>query len=118
VILVDRPIFDALGYFEAALEVSGRRAEPRRLEELRTIARAHTKDYDLLVVTTLDPSIALGAERDQNSKFREAVARHIATLTSDIAPGALQMTSTNAPAIIKVATNIIETRRAASTVRY
>jgi hypothetical protein len=114
VILIDRPIFDALGYFEAALEVSGRRADGRRLDELRTIARVHTADYDLLILTTLDPSIPLGPARDQNKEFREATARHIAVLASDMAPSALKLTSTNAPAVGEQVVNFILTRRAAS----
>jgi hypothetical protein len=111
VILVDRPVFDALGYFEAALEVSGRQADPRRLDELRTIARAHAAEYDLLIVTTLDPSIPLGPGRDQNAQFRQAAARHIALLTTEVAPSALEMTSTNAAAIVKKTMDFIMIRR-------
>ena len=111
VILVDRPVFDALGYYEAALEVSGRRACSRRLDELRTIARAHAAEYDLLVLTTLDPSIPLGPMRDQNKEFREAAARKIAVLASDIAPSALEMTSANAPDIAEKVVRFILTTR-------
>lgn len=107
VILVDRPIFDALGYFEAALEISGRQADPRRLDELRTIARVHAPEYDLLIVTTLDRSVPLGPGRDQNEQYREAAGRRIALLTSKIAPNALQMTSTNASEIAQTAVEFI-----------
>ena len=57
VILVDRPVLDAFGYLLAALEISGRRDEMRRIDELRTVARAHTGDYDVLIITSLDRGI-------------------------------------------------------------
>jgi len=110
VILVDRPVLDALGYLEAALEVTGRTIEPRRLEELRTIARAHSADYDLLVVTALDPTIPIGEGRDQNQRFREAAGRHIAALTADFFPSALQMTSADAADTVIAASDFVLSR--------
>jgi AAA domain len=100
IVLVDRPVRDALGYLQAALEVTGRTVRPRRLDRLKAIARAHAADYDLLVVTSLDHNVPLGAGRDRDPRFREAAARHIDALMSDFAPGALRMTSANAPAIV------------------
>jgi hypothetical protein len=111
VILVDRPVFDALGYLEAALEVSGRQIDPRRLNELRTIARLHAMEYDLIIVTTFDSSVPLGPGRDQNEQFRGAAARHIAQLTSEIAPGALKLTATNARAIAKATVDFVTAER-------
>ena len=110
VILVDRPVLDALGYLEAALEVTDRHVDQRRLDELRTIARAHSTDYDLLIVTTLDPTVRLGEGRDQDQKFREAAARHIAALTANYAPNALQMTSMNIAEIVGVAIEFVFSR--------
>ncbi len=107
VILVDRPVLDALGYLQAALEVTGRTVHPRRLEELKTIARAHAADYDLLIVTSLNHNVPLGAGRDQDVAFREAAARHIAALMSDFAPSALRMTSTNASEIVAAASELV-----------
>ena len=48
IILIDRPLLDTLAYLRAALEMSQRSLRPGRLEELTTIAPAHTNDYDLL----------------------------------------------------------------------
>jgi predicted ATPase len=110
VVLVDRPVPDALGYLQAALEVTGRAVHERRLEELEVIARAHTPEYDLLVVTSVDHNVSLGEGRDQDLKFREAAARHIDALVSDFAPGALRMTSTNAPEIVGVASKFVFSR--------
>jgi len=112
VILVDRPVLDALGYLEAALEVTGRNVDPRRLDQLRTIARAHSADYDQLVVTTLDHTVPLGEGRDQDLRFRDAAARHIEALTSDLAPTALQMTSTNADETLAAASQFVFSRLA------
>ena len=107
VILVDRPVLDALGYLQAALEVTGRTVRPRRLEELKAIARAHSAGYDLLVVTSLDHNVPHGAGRDQDLTFREAAARHIDALMSDFAPSALRMTSTNASEIVAAASELV-----------
>lgn len=113
VILVDRPVLDALGYLQAALEVTGRSLRPGRLEELNTIARAHTADYDLLVVTSLDHSVPLGEGRDQNLMFRDAAAKHIDALILDLAPGTLRMTSANTSEIVTAASEFVLSRLSA-----
>jgi predicted ATPase len=95
VILVDRPVLDALGYLRAALQVSGREIDSRRLDELNTIVKAHTPDYDITIATCLDESIALGTGRDSDSSFRNAAADQIDALVRDLAPTALKMTSSN-----------------------
>jgi hypothetical protein len=110
VILVDRPVFDALGYLKAALEVTNRSVDRRRLEELVTIARAHSADYDLFIVTSLDRDTPLGIGRDQDMAFREAAARHIEALASEFAPSALRLTSTNIEEIIGIASNFVSSR--------
>jgi AAA domain len=100
VVLVDRPVPDALGYLLAALEISGRKEDPRRIEELRAIARAHAGDYDILIVTSLDPSIPLKEGRDQSSGLRDAAARHLEALITEFAPGAWRLTSSNANELV------------------
>ena len=113
VILVDRPVLDALGYLQAALEVTGRSVRPGRLDELKAIARAHTADYDLLVVTSLDHDVPLGEGRDQDLMFRNAAAKHIDALMLDLAPGALRMTSINVSEIVTAASEFVLSRLAA-----
>jgi len=95
VIIVDRPVPDAIAYLDAALEVSGRSLDPRRLATLRSTATAHAREYDLLVVTSLEKSIPLGPDRDQNERFREAAGFHIAALCADLDNPTLVLTSTN-----------------------
>ena len=86
VILVDRPVSDALAYLLAALEVSGRQVEPSRRANLRAIARAHTQDYDLLLSTVLDESLPLGDGRDPDPVLRLAAAKHTQALASPSRP--------------------------------
>lgn len=95
VIIVDRPVPDALGYLLAALEVSGRSLDPRRLQELESIAVAHVGDYDMLVVTVIDKSLPLGPDRDTDAMFRQVAADKVGDIIDRCAPGAIKMTSDN-----------------------
>jgi predicted ATPase len=110
VILVDRPVIDALGYLRAALQLSRRTINERRLDELATIVKAHTPDYDLLVATSLDNSIEIGKGRDPNTEFREAAGHHIETLVSELAPSALRMTSSNGTDILTQTAAFVSSR--------
>lgn len=102
VIIVDRPIPDALGYLLAALEISGRSMEPRRLQELESIAQAHVGDYDLLVVTEVDNSLSLGPDRDTDAIFRQAAADKVSCIMDRYAPEAIKMTSHNFSEVAEV----------------
>lgn len=88
VVLVDRPVIDALAYLIAALEVSGRELSTEKLLSLRGIVTAHTKTYDMLIITQLDSSIPLGHGRDQDPVYRAAVAAHLLNLVLTVAPHA------------------------------
>ncbi|MFI5779521.1 AAA family ATPase [Nocardia sp. NPDC051570] len=79
VVLVDRGIPDALGYYEAALEYRGRRPDPRRIEQLERIVTDHSPNYDLVLRTVLDPDVPLGADkpRDTDMRFRRMADRHV-----------------------------------------
>lgn len=93
VILVDRPVLDAVGYLMAAIEVSGRSVDENRVARLLDIVRAHIGDYNLLIKTVLDPSIPLGDGRDTNEALRQAADRHIAELVAKFAPAAAYLES-------------------------
>ncbi|MBY8858626.1 ATP-binding protein [Nocardia sp. CA2R105] len=79
VLLVDRGIPDALGYYEAALAYRDTLPEPGRLEQLGRIVADHAQHYDLILRTELDPSIPLGAEkrRDADMRFRAMADRYV-----------------------------------------
>jgi nicotinamide riboside kinase len=86
VVLIDRPVPDALGYYRAALEHRGQRAHPAELEYLNTLVRDHSRRYDLVFRTTLDPSIPIGdnKERDSNAAFRRLADRHIGRVLDEL----------------------------------
>jgi AAA domain len=114
VVLVDRPVIDALGYLHAALRLSGRKIGDRRTAELATIVKAHTPDYDLLVRTSLDDTIRIGEGRDDDAEFREAAATSIETLVSEIAPKAEVLTSSNQEQIVQRVVALVSSRRLAA----
>lgn len=95
VILVDRPVPDALGYLRAALEVSNRSIGNRRMQELVAIVSGHTPEYDILIKTYLDQSVELGEGRDEDRVFRAAAAAHIDAVMKEFAPRADVLTSSN-----------------------
>jgi hypothetical protein len=101
VILVDRPVCDALGYLRAALHLSQREIPQRRLDALSAIVEAHTPDYDVLIATELDEGIPLGPGRDTDDRLRQLAAENIETLISKIAPSASRMTFTNRSEILQ-----------------
>ena len=108
VILVDRPVFDALGYLYAAVEISGRSLPDRPLDELRSIAVAHAGDYDVLVMTKLDPAISLGEGRDKNHEFRVAAGEKIRAIAEEAALQPVILTSSNGDEVLD---QVLETVR-------
>src|SRR5579859_6455063 len=101
VILVDRPVIDALGYLHAGLQVSARTIDSRRSGELMTIVKAHTPDYDILIRTALDTDIAVGEGRDSDEAFRAEAARSIEQLVNQIEPQAFILTSRNRDEVVE-----------------
>jgi predicted ATPase len=106
-ILVDRPVIDALGYLQAALQLSGRTLNSRRSEELMTIATAHTPDYDVLIRTALDSNIEVGRGRDLDGELRVAAATAIERLVNQIEPKALILTSANGKELVQRVVEIV-----------
>lgn len=86
VVLVDRPVPDALGYYLAALDYRGQRAQPHELNQLKMLVRDHSRRYDLLLRTTLDPSIPIGDNktRDDNATFRRLADEHIRLVLDEL----------------------------------
>lgn len=77
IILIDRPLSDAMGYLVAALAFSGRSLPRNQMEELESMVLKHSYSYNYLIATVLDPSIQLGDGRDDNIEFRAATAATI-----------------------------------------
>jgi nicotinamide riboside kinase len=86
VVLVDRPVPDALGYYRAALEYRGHDPQPAELAQLTALVQEHSQRYDLILRTTLDPEIPLGVnkERDNNAVFRHLADRHIGRVLNEL----------------------------------
>jgi len=114
VVLIDRPVIDALGYLNAALQLSGRRIGGKRTAELASIVNAHMPEYDLIVMTSLDSTIQIGEGRDQDTEFREAAASSIRTLVSETVPDAEVLTSSNQDEIVQRVVALVLSRRAAT----
>ncbi|MGW4115289.1 AAA family ATPase [Actinosynnema sp. NPDC004786] len=87
VVLVDRAVPDALGYYRAALAHRGEQPDPRIQARLETLVRDHSTHYDLLYRTTLDPDIPLGdnKHRDPDQTFRQLADHHVAAVLHDLA---------------------------------
>ncbi|MGX7829773.1 AAA family ATPase [Actinokineospora sp. 24-640] len=79
VVLIDRPVPDALGYYRAALEYRGEKPDPLQLTKLETLVQSHSDRYNLLFRTTLDSTIPLGDNktRDNDSEFRVLADKNI-----------------------------------------
>jgi molybdopterin-guanine dinucleotide biosynthesis protein len=76
-VLVDRPVLDALGYLEAALKTTGRSITIEERNYLYGVARFHLSRYALLLKTTLDETIPIGEDRDPNMEFRRSAGFEI-----------------------------------------
>ncbi|WP_169735393.1 AAA family ATPase [Actinokineospora inagensis] len=79
VTLVDRAVPDALGYYRAALAHRGHRPDPSTMLTLEAMVASHSRNYDLLFRTIMDPQIPLGAnkKRDPNHDFRALADHHV-----------------------------------------
>lgn len=86
VILVDRPVADALGYLQAALLHTSRSIAPARLEALEQICAAWAPEYDLAFLTVLDPSVELGEGRDGDALFRARAAEEVTRIVDRFMP--------------------------------
>lgn len=111
-VLVDRPVPDALGYLEAALESTGRSIEPSQREYLYKLVEMHMPRYTLLFKTELDASIPLGEGRDPDMEFRSTADRCISqVLESMAAPTRRSVDSSAADAVGRIIDMIVLEKR-------
>ncbi|WP_426803428.1 AAA family ATPase [Xanthomonas campestris] len=87
-VIVDRPVSDAIGYLEAALSTTERSIPTDEMEYLYALAKLHSPRYDLIFKSVLDERIALGEGRDPDLLFRKEVDQRISGVlaTLDITP--------------------------------
>ncbi|MEL7370767.1 MAG: AAA family ATPase [Myxococcota bacterium] len=76
VVLVDRPVPDALGYLRAALSHRGEKINRRTYDYLQDITKGHLPRYDILYKSVLNPAIPMdrSKKRDPDLEFRSQVA--------------------------------------------
>jgi hypothetical protein len=89
VLLVDRPVPDALGYYLAALDYRTEQPDPTLLGHLRTLAAQHSTHYDLIFRTELDHTVPIGTNkaRDDNARYRRLADHHIAAVLKELRIG-------------------------------
>jgi hypothetical protein len=95
VVLVDRVVPDAVGYYRAALEYRDETPDPQGWAYLETLVRAHSDRYNLIFRTQLDSDIPLGTNktRDGNQRFRTLADRHVGAVLDELALPWLPLTS-------------------------
>jgi predicted ATPase len=87
VLLVDRPIPDALGYYLAALAYRDEEPDPAAIDHLSTLAHHHSIHYDLVLRTVLDDKIPIGAGRDRNHRYRRLADHHVERVLCQLSIG-------------------------------
>jgi hypothetical protein len=112
VILIDRPVPDALGYLIAALGVTGRKLAVGKLERLEALCAAWVDEYDLILVTELDRSVPIGPGRDDDEPFRVAAAEAISDVLTRLAPGRVVVSAREADKAYRLAIDEAEKHRA------
>lgn len=86
VILVDRPVADALGYLQAALLHTSRSVSSARIHTLEGICEMWCPEYDFVFLTVLDPEVELGEGRDQDTLFRARAAEEVTRVVDRFLP--------------------------------
>ncbi|MGR3271771.1 hypothetical protein DU478_05470 [Thalassococcus profundi] len=86
VVLVDRPVADALGYLYAALRHTNRIISSDRIAALESICEAWSKEYDLVFLTKLEDSVGLGEGRDRDEVFRRLAADEVRRIIDKLVP--------------------------------
>ncbi|WP_433599523.1 AAA family ATPase [Nocardia sp. CA-135953] len=109
VVLVDRAVPDALGYYRAALDYRGDTPDPDGWAYLETLARAHSDRYHLVFRTQLDPDIPLGTNktRDGNQKFRTLADYHVGAVLNELALPCLPLAADGHEAALALATGFV-----------
>jgi predicted ATPase len=73
VILVDRPVVDAMGYLFAALRYRNENLKESEERYLEAIVKIHCRTYDQILLSKIDSSIPIdhSKERDEDLTFRQ-----------------------------------------------
>ncbi|MEU8003898.1 AAA family ATPase [Catellatospora sp. NPDC049111] len=115
VVLVDRPVPDALGYYRAALAYRGDAAPGRWASYLLALSGHHAQTYDLIFSAQLDPSIPLGTNkpRDPDGRFRAMAAQGITDVLNELGIPGEPLTPHNHEAAVQRVLDYVLSRRPA-----
>lgn len=86
IVLVDRPVPDALGYLFAALETRNEILSNMERCYLIDLVKHHSKTYNVIFKTVLDPSMPIGTNkpRDHDPEFRFLASSGIDKVFSEL----------------------------------
>jgi predicted ATPase len=86
VVIVDRPVPDALGYLRAALEYRQAALAEGEVTCLEMLAKHHSGSYQVLFKTIVDRTVAIDRtkERDFDDGYRLTCAKHIENVFTDL----------------------------------
>jgi hypothetical protein len=79
-VLVDRPVIDAVAYWNAALAYRGASAAAYEVKVIDDLMLNHCSNCTAVIATKLDTSVVLGPMRDTDVGFRGSVDIHLHTL--------------------------------------
>jgi AAA domain len=87
VVLVDRPIIDALGYHTAAHAWRGEPVDPLQASFLADLARHHAPSYHLIYQAVVDPNMGIAPDacRDNDPAFRDLADQAITAVYGRLA---------------------------------
>ncbi|WP_433727819.1 AAA family ATPase [Nocardia sp. CA-129566] len=119
VVLIDRAVPDALGYYRAALEYRDESADPDEWAYLEALARFHSDRYDLIFRTQLDPHIPLGTNkfRDDNQQFRILADHHVESVLRELTLPSLPLTADGHDTALALACDFVAERLGDGTTR-
>jgi hypothetical protein len=105
VVLVDRPITDALAYHAAALAWRQETEDPATAAFLTDLARHHVPSYDLIYRTVIDPGYGIhdDGHRDLDPVYRQLADEAISRVHSELAVPAIPLSSTKHPDAVRQA---------------
>lgn len=112
VIIVDRPVPDALGYYHAALTYRGETSPDAWNAYLHAVAKHHAATYDLIFNSRLDMSIPMGSSkpRDANGTFRRMADLAVAEVLEGLGLPYEALTPVNGAAAISLVLQQVEAR--------
>jgi GTPase SAR1 family protein len=113
IVLVDRPVPDALGYYLAAMEYRNETDAAWKADHLSSYVKTFAPTYDMLIRTVLDSSLPIGLSkpRDGNLAFRDLASKNIETVFSQLKLTALTLSADNSDRVMDSVLCLVEQLR-------